>query len=338
MKRIIVTGGAGFIGSALIRELYRRDKLEACQITVLDNLSTGRGGRLDPFREAGGGKFRFVYGDTGDGQAWSKCGEAEEIYHLADIVGIERVTGHPSLTATKAVDGAKNAVRHSIYSGAKLFYASTSMIYGPGSPDTEEDLAPAFGNHPIWAYAAAKLIGEHIVRDAQRAHGLRAIIGRFFNVVGPGQDKGSGHVVPKLIDQALRGDRLTIYGTGQQRRSFIHVDDAAVAVCLLMEKLNAIPEEKRTVNITAGAPAITIQALAKIISEAAGSPARKILMKCAPGLDNTKTRQATGLRIREILGDEWRPESYPGEIIRAIVWEEKHPNLKGIIPEAGKRK
>ena len=322
MERIAITGAAGFIGSELIRTIWDKNINSGSgdfHITAVDNLSTGRADRISPY--VGDKHFRFLFGDVTEKRTWTEVGPVSKVYHLADIVGIGRVTANPTATARTALRGISLATEHAAISGADLFYASTSMIYGPGNPVTNEDRPPAFGNHPIWTYAAAKMIGEQVVHEAERKHGLNAIIGRFFNVIGPGQSPDSGHVVARFFHQAKKNERMTVYGTGSDARSFIHVDDATEAITKLMAKIDEIPKEKRTVNIASGGQATSIADLAFEIKKITGSKSIVQVAKIRPGFadifENTRIRAATGARLRELLPG-WDPDQDISEILERI--------------------
>ncbi len=221
---VLVTGGAGFIGSHLVERLLA----DGHRVTVLDDLS---GGRLENLNEARDHpRLRLIVGDVRDPKALQAALEGVEVvFHLAAVVGVPRVLADPLRTLWVNVEGTGRVLEACAGRGIPVCLASSSEVYGKGVrwPAAEEDdlrLGPP--TSPRWVYAVSKLLDEHLAMAWAR-RGLRVSVVRYFNVYGPRADpRGYGYVIARFMDQALRGEPLTVYGDGQQTRSFIYVTDA----------------------------------------------------------------------------------------------------------------
>ena len=224
--KILVTGGAGFIGSHLVLRLMR----EGHSVKVLDNLATGRAANLAEAEDV-----ELISGDILDAGALDRAmAGAEAVFHVAALPSVPRSWTDPvaSLRAngmgTAAVADA--AARHGV---SALIYSSSSSVYGdqPGACRSE-DMTP----NPMSPYACSKLIGEQLVAAHARAGRMRAISLRYFNVFGPRQDPDSPYsaVIPKFIRAALRDEPVTIFGDGKQSRDFTYVDNVVAANVLAL--------------------------------------------------------------------------------------------------------
>ncbi|MBX3439084.1 MAG: GDP-mannose 4,6-dehydratase [Planctomycetaceae bacterium] len=232
MARCVVTGGAGFIGSHLTERLLR----DGHQVTVLDNLSTGRRENLRGLESHP--HLRFVNGSITDPLALSEAVQGSEvIYHLAAAVGVKLVAEDPVRTIETNIYPTENLLRLAVQGGQRFYLASTSEVYGK-NPKAEwnEDDDLQFGptSRPRWAYGCSKAIDEFLARAYHRKYGLPVVIGRFFNVVGPRQVGNYGMVIPRFVDQALKGGPLTVYDDGSQVRCFAHVQEVVDCVIRLM--------------------------------------------------------------------------------------------------------
>lgn len=222
--RVLVTGGAGFIGSHLVERLLE----EGYEVTILDDLSGGQLGNLDRVRDHP--CLRVIIGDVRDMTAlWTALDGVEAVFHLAAVVGIPRVLADPIRTIQVNVEGTKRVLEACAARGIPVCIASSSEVYGKGVrwPAVEEDdlrLGPPTSLR--WAYAASKLLDECLAMAWAR-QGMRISVVRYFNVYGPRADPyGYGYVIARFMDQAARGEPLTVYGDGHQTRSFIYVADA----------------------------------------------------------------------------------------------------------------
>lgn len=259
---VLVTGGAGFIGSHLVEALLRRGD----RVTVLDRISRELPNNTQYFRDSE--RVRVITGDAADRRRMEPLvAEADLVFHLAAIVGVERVCLDPGTTlkanfaATETV--CELCLRHQV----KLVFASTSEVYGktlerPVRENTDPVLGPTFV--PRWSYAVSKLADEYLVR-ALMDEGS-AVIVRFFNCYGPRLDpSGSTSVVSRFIGQALRNEPITVFGTGDQTRSFTYVSDTVTGTLAAADRI-----EGEAFNI--GRPCETsINELAALIRELAGS-------------------------------------------------------------------
>jgi UDP-glucose 4-epimerase len=219
-KRVLITGGAGFIGSHLARHFA------ACgEVTVLDDLRSGHARNLD------GTACRFVRGSILDDAALREAMTgAEEVYHLAAMVSVPESVAKPAECAELNTDGTRRVLAAASAAGArKVVLASSAAIYGdnPTVPKLE-----AMPPEPKSPYAETKLAGERLLEEYRRSHGLGTTSLRFFNVFGPRQDPKSAYAaaVPIFIAKALRDEPIGIHGDGGQTRDFVHVTDVVGAL------------------------------------------------------------------------------------------------------------
>lgn len=237
-RRALVTGGAGFIGSHLAEALLER----GYHATIVDDLSTGTFDNI--MHLVGHPRFHFAIDTITNEVVMDRlASECDLIFHLAAAVGVELIVEDPvrvietNILGTHAVLKVANRYRR------KILIASTSEIYGkgPGSPFREDDdllLGPTTKSR--WSYSTSKAVDEFLGLAYHRQKGLPVIIFRLFNTVGPRQTGQYGMVVPRFVGQALHGKALTVYGDGQQTRTFCHVKDAVDAVVRLAECPEAV--------------------------------------------------------------------------------------------------
>ena len=229
---VLVTGGAGFIGSHLVGELLANGHA----VWVIDNLSTGCLDNLKAYR--GHDRFTFIRGDIRDGELVQLVvKDVQHVYHLAAAVGVQLIAKDPVWTIETNIGGTETVLDKANRFGRKVFLASTSEVYGKSEavPFKEEDDfvlgSTAFSR---WSYACSKAIDEFLGQAYFEQYGLGVVIGRFFNTVGPRQTGQYGMVVPRFVQWALNNDPLQIYGDGQQTRCFSYVGDVVDAVIRLM--------------------------------------------------------------------------------------------------------
>ena len=219
-KRVLITGGAGFIGSHLVRHFAGQ-----AQVTVLDDLRSGYVHNLD------GIACRFVRGSILDAQALREAmADAEEVYHLAAMISVPESVAKPAECAELNTEGTRRVLDAAVAAGTrKVVLASSAAIYGdnPTVPKLES-MTP----EPKSPYAETKLAGEHLLEAYRQTHGLGTTSLRFFNVFGPRQDPRSAYAaaVPIFIAKALRDEPIGIHGDGGQTRDFVHVTDIVGAL------------------------------------------------------------------------------------------------------------
>lgn len=261
----LVTGGSGFIGSWLVRRLLHRGD----SVVVLDNLSTGR--FLNIAEVADHPRFRFVHGSVLDELMVDELvSAADVIVHLAAAVGVKLIVSHPLRSLTTNIRGSEIVIDAAHRYRRKILFASTSEIYGKNTSVLREDSDRILGSPGVvrWAYSTAKAVDEILANAYHRERALPTIIIRLFNTVGPRQSASYGMVLPTLVQQALRGQPLTVFGDGRQTRCFCHVEDVVSGMVALLDDDRAIGE---TFNI-GGSQEISILDLAeKIVSMTGGS-------------------------------------------------------------------
>jgi UDP-glucose 4-epimerase len=244
-QRALITGGAGFVGSHLAEALLER----GYDVAVIDNLSTGRFANIQPLTERfpgndGAPRFTFAIDTIDNDMVLDRlASESDVIFHLAAAVGVKLIVENPVHTIETNIVGTDRVLRAAMRYRAKVILTSTSEVYGKGVhiPFREGDdvvLGPTHRNR--WGYAASKMIDEFLALAYYEEKQLPVAVIRLFNTVGPRQSSQYGMVIPRLVEQALRGDPLTVYGDGEQSRCFLHVYDAVAAFVALAECPEAV--------------------------------------------------------------------------------------------------
>ena len=315
-KSVLITGGAGFIGSHLADKLIA----DGVRVTVLDDLSTGN---LRNIRHLiGGAGFQFRLGSVLDRQLCDQAvATSDEVIHLAAAVGVKMIFERPMETIERNVRGTEYILEAALRHGRKVFLASTSEVYGkePAGDSTcfAETHNITLGPSMRWSYACSKAVDEFLGRAYFHSKGLPVITGRFFNTVGPRQSGAYGMVIPRFIEWALSHKPLQVYGDGQQVRSFTHVRDVVRVVCGLMREPKA---EGEVFNI-GSTEAVTILDLARRIIQMTQSRSEISFLSYeqayGEGFDDIRNRVPDVTKIRRLL--TFQPESSLDEILRDTI-------------------
>src|SRR5512145_2079222 len=263
--RVLITGGAGFVGSHLAEALLDAGH----EVLVLDNLSTGSIDNIAQLK----GRSRFEYFiDTVDNEPLlaELIDRSDVVFHLAAAVGVKLIVEQPVRTIETNVHGTEVVLKHANKKKKLVLIASTSEVYGksavvPFREDADLVLGPTHKHR--WAYACSKMIDEFLALAYWKERKLPVIIVRLFNTVGPRQTGQYGMVIPTLVRQALAGQPMTVFGDGSQSRSFTYVGDVVRAMVALINEPRAIGQ---VFNIGNGQE-ITINALANRIKTLTGS-------------------------------------------------------------------
>ncbi|MDO8730211.1 MAG: GDP-mannose 4,6-dehydratase [Candidatus Omnitrophota bacterium] len=230
--KALITGGAGFIGSHLAEELIAQGH----QVVALDNLSTGR---MENIRHLQGNpNFQLVIASILEERVVDKFVErCDVVFHLAAAVGVELIINHPLESLTTNIRGSEIVLETAYRYHKKLLLTSTSEIYGKNtSGPLKEDEDRILGS-PLksrWSYSTSKAVDEILAYTYWKEKGLPTVIIRLFNTVGPRQTGAYGMVIPRFVQQALKGEPITVYGNGKQSRCFLYVKDAVRSLIALM--------------------------------------------------------------------------------------------------------
>jgi UDP-glucose 4-epimerase len=317
---VLVTGGAGFIGTHLIRDLLAQGNT----VSVRDNLSTGSFENIRPFTTHP--LYRFAIASIDNELVLDRlASEADAIVHLAAAVGVQLVVERPTETIETNVLGTHHVLAAARRYRCRTILASTSEVYGKGVrvPFAEEDdLLLGSSSRSRWSYAASKLLDEFLGLAAYREYGLPVTIVRFFNTVGPGQSGRYGMVVPRFVRAALRNEPMPVHGDGTQSRCFCHVQDTVRALQLLLHS----PEKTSGEIFNIGSSQeVTIQQLAKTVIErtGAGSEIQYIPYSeaYAPGFEDMSRRVPDTGKIRKALG--WQTTYDLNQILDDVIGYER---------------
>ncbi|MCP4262286.1 MAG: NAD-dependent epimerase/dehydratase family protein [Planctomycetes bacterium] len=267
--RVLVTGGAGFIGSHLTERLLN----DGHEVAAIDNLSTGSLKNIENYTDHSG--FEFVKGDIRNAGLIEPLVERSDmIFHLAAAVGVKLIAEDPVLTIETNIGGTEIVLDIANKFGKKIFLASSSEVYGKSEAvpfREEDDIVLGSTSFSRWAYACSKAIDEFLGLAFYQQYGLSVIIGRFFNTIGPRQMGQYGMVVPQFVQRALNNEPILICGTGKQTRCFCYVADLVEAVIKLM---NCEHAAGKVYNIGSNEE-ISIEELADKIIEMTGSKSQK---------------------------------------------------------------
>jgi UDP-glucose 4-epimerase len=318
---ILITGGAGFIGTHLTRRFLARGDT----ISVLDNLSTGN---FDNIREFVGHPLYHFAIDTLDNPLVLDrlASQADAIVHLAAAVGVKLVVEKPTETIETNVLGTHAVLNAARRYRCRTIIASTSEVYGKGVKipfSEEDDLLLGSSTRSRWAYAASKLLDEFMGLATYREYGLPVTIVRFFNTVGPGQTGRYGMVVPRFVRQAIQGEPITVYGDGNQTRCFCHVQDTIRALELLLDHHESTAGEIYNIGSN---HEVTINELAnEVITRSTSTSTVRLVPYSeayAPGFEDMRRRVPDTAKIREAVG--WQATRNLNEILDDVIAFERN--------------
>jgi UDP-glucose 4-epimerase len=322
VSRALVTGGAGFIGSHLVERLIERGN----QVTVLDNLSTGR---FENLAEVDGlASFVMVEGSVLDAALVERLvADVDVVFHLAAAVGVDWVLRHPLRSLETNIQGTEHVLRSCAEAdgGRRVLIASTSEVYGKNDKDAlgeDDDRVLGSARLSRWFYASAKAIDEAFALAYWHEHRLPVTVVRLFNTVGPRQSGRYGMVVPRFVRWALHNEPLRVYGDGQQTRCFTNVHDVVKALVALMDTPSAAGE---IFNI--GRPSeIRIVDLAQRVIELTGSSSELRLVpydaeeaygERAVGFEDMRRRVPNANKLYAFTG--FRPSTELDQTLREVI-------------------
>jgi len=313
--RVLITGGAGFVGSHLSEALLGRGD----EVSVLDNLSTGSIDNIQHLKSHPG--FRYTIDSVTNEPLLAELIDASDVVvHLAAAVGVKLIVEAPVHTIETNVHGTEVVLKHANKKKKLVLIASTSEVYGkstavPFREDADLVLGPSAKHR--WAYACSKLIDEFLALAYWKERKLPVIIVRLFNTVGPRQTGQYGMVIPTFVRQALSGQPITVFGDGSQSRSFTYVGDVVKAMVALIDEPRAIGQ---VFNIGNGAE-ITISELAQRIKQLTGSDSPIVVIPYEQayeaGFEDMPRRVPEIAKIRELVG--YRPTVELDEILRRVI-------------------
>jgi UDP-glucose 4-epimerase len=314
MRTVLVTGGAGFIGSHLAEAILARGD----RVLALDDLSTGSYQNVGHL--VGNPGFELVVSGVDDGATMEGLTQRSDlVFHLAAAVGVRLIVDDPVRTIETNIRGTEVVLRLANKWRRPVVVASTSEVYGKSErvPYAEDhDMVLGASTHSRWAYAASKVIDEFLALAYHRRDGLPVVVARLFNTVGPRQTGRYGMVLPSFVRQALRGEPITVFGDGSQSRTFIDVGDTVRALLALADSDEA-PGEVFNVG---GVGEITIMDLAHRVRERTGSDSEIVTIPYdeayALGFEDMHRRVPDISKLRRVTGFE--PMVPIGEIIDRV--------------------
>lgn len=316
-QHVLITGGAGFIGSHLARELLKSGR----KVSVIDNLSTGLHANVADLEADS--NFRLYVDTVRDVALMEKLmSECDTVFHLASAVGVKLIMEQPVDTIDTIYQGTEVVLRLARRYRNRVLITSTSEVYGKSEnvPYREDDdrLEGATTKHR-WAYACAKALDEFLALAHWKESRLPVTIVRLFNTVGPRQRSQYGMVVPRFVEQALRNDKLEVHGDGAQSRCFCHVHDVVQALIKLIDS----DETCGQIYNVGSTEEISILQLAELIIARLQSSSKVELVPYdkayGEGFEDMQRRVPSIDRINETVG--WQPSRTINDIIDDVATE-----------------
>ena len=314
--RVLITGGAGFIGSHLCDRFLR----ESHRVVAMDNLITGSQDNIAHL--AGNQNFEFIYHDVSN--FIHVPGSVDAVLHFASPASPIDYLKYPIQTLKVGALGTHNALGLALAKGARFLLASTSEVYGDPlvHPQNESYAGNVDPVGPRGVYDEAKRYAEALVMAYHRQHQMDTRIVRIFNTYGPRMRLDDGRVVPNFIGQAIRGEALSVYGDGSQTRSFQYIDDLVEGVVRLLKSDFVEPVNIGTTR------EISILDFAKIVNRVADNPAGIAFADGSRIDGDPQTRRPDTARAREVLN--WRPTV---ELEHGLEWTLKY--FRSVLTGAG---
>jgi UDP-glucose 4-epimerase len=319
-EKILITGGAGFIGSHLSEYLLQNGYV----VTVLDDLSTGRLENIQHLRS--NPNFQFVRETITNAQVLDRItSQVDTVIHLAAAVGVKLIIDDPVYTIRTNIIGTESVLATANRYQCKVLIASTSEVYGKGVrvPFMEDDdrlMGPTTRSR--WSYATSKAVDEFLGLAYYRQFGLPVIISRLFNTIGPRQTGRYGMVVPRFVRQALCGNPLSVYGDGKQSRCFTYVSDVVQAITSLIENPASLGE---VFNIGSNEEITILELAEKIIELCHSTSSIEFIpyeQAYAPGFEDMRRRLPSIDKLTNLTG--FSPQfSLPDSLKRIIEFERK---------------
>ena len=315
--RILVTGGAGFIGSHLCERLIN----DGHNVTVIDNFSTGRASNLQSLQGVAG--FSLIEGSILDTQLLNPLvNNADYVFHLAAAVGVFNIVNNPLASLLTNIRGTENVLDAAYAAKTPVFLTSSSEVYGKNVSDSLKESDDRILGSPVtlrWSYSEAKAIDESLAYAYFVEKQLETRIVRFFNTVGPRQLGAYGMVVPRFVKSALTNEPITIYGDGNQTRCFAHVYDVIDAVIAIAFAENTIG---KVINI-GNDYEISINELAKKVMAETNSKSEVVYVPYEEayggGFEDMERRVPNINLIHQLVG--WKPSRDLSTMIADIAAE-----------------
>jgi len=317
--KALITGGAGFIGSHLADLLLERGH----EVMLLDDLSTGSHRNIEHL--VGRPDVEFVLGSILNADLLDDCvARSDTVFHLAAAVGVQLIVEKPLESLATNLRGSELVFEKAHKYGTRILITSTSEIYGKNTSDRlgeEDDRILGSPLKSRWSYSEAKAIDEILAYTYWRQKGLRSVIVRLFNTVGPRQTGHYGMVIPRFVNQALRGEAITVYGDGTQQRCFCHVGDVVRALVDLVEHEEAYG---RVFNL-GGTEEVSIMQLAeRIIARTGSSSGVRVIPydeAYEAGFEDMQRRVPDTTRAHELVG--FAPTHSLDDIIDAVAADQR---------------